>query len=352
MYKEDIKAALPYRRRLLKETNAYIESLRAGADKARADYFKPDMRSPEAYGASVEGYREDFIRMLGRPLSEYPADPPVNSEVLFVCEDEKGICERLWVECAPGLWSYGLLWTPHAAKEGKPLPYVTASHGGLGTPEIVSTLYGHSGNYGDMVQRLRARGDVIVYAPQLLLWGENYDEEKSDSSDHIGYDNKLKQVGGSVAALEIFKIMRTVDWLVANKPIDTAKMGMVGLSYGGFYTLFTAACDTRYKCALSSCFVSDRYKHGWGDWHWFDSASKFLDAEAAGLICPRALCIQVGIEDNLFDVRDSIKPAAAIRHVYESLGLADRFQYSQRPGGHQFSPEDGDLDRFWDWLMK
>ena len=35
---------------------------------------------------------------------------------------------------------------------------------------------------------------------------------------------------------------------------------MVGISYGAYFSLMTAACDTRIKAVYSSCFFNDRFQ--------------------------------------------------------------------------------------------
>ena len=129
MYQENKFDAAPNRRRMLDETAAYIEALQKEANARRAAYFSPDISSPKAYAESVKAYRNDLIQMLGKPLNRYPTDVPVNAQRVLLGEDELGTIERLWVEVAPHLFSYGILFIPHGA--GKH-PYVSAFHGGIG----------------------------------------------------------------------------------------------------------------------------------------------------------------------------------------------------------------------------
>ena len=77
---------------------------------------------------------------------------------------------------------------------------------------------------------------------------------------------------------------------------------MMGLSYGGCYTLYTAAIDTRIDAAVSSCFFNERNRYLWSDWSYFGFMNEFNDAEVCALICPRALMIEVGDSDTLFAV--------------------------------------------------
>ena len=347
MYFEDSKVAAPYRRQIVDETNAYVRALRARGDENRKKSFAPDMTSPEAYNASLPQHRERLVKLMGRPLTEYPDTVPTEVKRELLDTDEWGTTERLWVEVLPGLHSYGLLFIPKG--EGK-FPYLSCFHGGSGTCEIISGVY-NSANYNELVNRARKKANAITYVPQIQLWNDSYNTCDEEKSDNMGNDIRLKQVGASLAALEVFKIMRTVDWIVANLPVDTDRMGVLGLSYGGFYTQMNAAIDTRYKAALSSGYFNDRYKHGWIDWTWFDSAFNFLDEDIVRLICPRYLCIEVGEIDPLFKAEDARRVVVPVTETYAALGIADKFRFSPHPGNHEFNKTDENLDWFVEKLL-
>lgn len=119
---------------------------------------------------------------------------------------------------------------------------------------------------------------------------------------------------------------------------------MIGLSYGGFYSLFSAALDRRIRAAVSSCFFNDRKTYDVPDWSWFGSANRFLDAEVGSLVCPRPLYIEVGKKDELFDVRRARPEAKKLAGVYRSLGLAEQFRYKEHDGGHELDRADDGID--------
>ncbi len=347
MYTEKPMDALPYRKRIIEETNAWIEAQRKDCDKKRAEHFAPDHTSVDAYKESTQKYRKELIEMLGYPLSHYAEFPdPQKEECIHVGEDEYGSIDRLWVEVLPGLFSYGLLFTPRG--EGK-FPLVVTLHGGEGTPELVSSFYKNSTNYNHLVQRIRAKADVMVYAPQLILWKDEYADETCRSGQD--YDTKLKQLGSSSSALEIFKILRAVDYISANRPVDTSRIGIAGLSYGGFYTLFTSAVDPRFKSVFSSCWFNDRYEYAWADMTWFDAASKMLDAEVASLICPRSLCIQIGKQDPVFEYTGAMANYPKVEAHYEKLGISERFKFNLFEGSHEVDKKEDDLIWFMEHLI-
>jgi len=337
LYSEPFDAANKHREEILRQIEALIAHEREQAEDRRRAFVQPDHSSPAAYARSIEPYRRQFCQMLGWPLTlDAPTTtPPVRQEA--VAEDGLGRISRLWVEALPGLETYGLLFTPHG--EG-PFPLAIAQHGGLGTPELCSGFFGYA-NYNDMTRRVLRRG-VAVFAPQLLLWGDMFGPE----FDRPQIDVRLKQLGGSITALEIWQIRRCLDAFIDRPRIDGDRLGMIGLSYGGFYTLFTAAVETRLRVALSSCFFNSRTAYDWPDWTWFNAANTFLDAEVAALVCPRALCIEVGQHDELFDVALAAPEVDKVRAHYERLGLASRFRYTEHPGVHELDTADEGIDFF------
>ena len=326
----------PHRIAMYEEVKALVARKKRESDRARRRYFQPNASSEKAYRKSIEAYRARFVEMLGWPLSakrKIPAKTPAKVE--FVAEDSLSRIYRVWISTLPGMKTYGMYFLP---KGRGPFPLVIAQHGGLGTPELCSELIEPT-NYTDMTRRLLRRG-FAVFAPQLMLWAERFGPKHE--KDLI--DRQLKMYGGSLAALEIFRIQRSLDYLMTRREIDSARVGMVGLSYGGFYTLFSAAVDTRIKVAASSCFFSNRKVYDWLDWTWFNSGNLFLDPEVACLVCPRPLFIEVGKRDELFDVKLAWPEAQKAAAMYRKLGLADWFQYKEHEGNHMLDSADDWLD--------
>ena len=335
-YSESPGAANKYRVRMLGEVHALVRREQRKADRRRSRFFAPDLMSVAGYESSVCEYRKELVQMLGWPLTEAVRDGIPSASIKAVGEDTLGRIARVWVETLPGVHTYGLFFRPR----GKgPFPLVVSQHGGLGTPELCSGFFG-SGNYNDMTRRVLRRG-VAVFAPQLLLWGPDTFGPKYDKD---AIDRRLKQLGGSLAALELHRISRALDYFAGQKDIDPARIGMIGLSYGGFYTLFAAALDPRIRVAISSCFFNDRKTYDFPDWSWFGSAHRFLDAEVGALVCPRPLYIEVGKKDELFDVRRARPEARRLAAIYRKLGVSERFRYKEHDGGHELDRADDGVD--------
>jgi len=336
-YMEEISVGIPYREKQIEQFEALIAQLRQHSIQQRKQFFQPSFTSVAAYEEDVASYREQVKGMLGWPLGVADHSAIPEATITFVAEDGLGTIHRVEVDAGYGLTTYGLLFLPEG--EG-PHPLVISQHGGGGTPELCSGLQGLN-NYNDMTRRVLEQG-IAVFAPQLVLWGEEY----GPAQQRNHYDHQLKHLGSSIAAVEIYKIQRALDYLISRDDIDGSKVGMIGLSYGGFYTLFTAALEPRINAAYSSCFINDRFKFDWPDFTWFNAANRFFDAEIAALIAPRFLFLEVGVRDELFLYEYAQPEIDKVAAYYRNLKLEHRFSASAFDGVHELNPDNAGIERF------
>ena len=289
--------------------NEYLYSLK--------NFIKKRQKESEKKRAGFNA--EELKKMLGYPLCEL--EPARVSPKLTPAYE--GVL-RVQVEIL-GVSFYGLLFEPENKACSKT---VISIHGGQGTPEMTAGIY-ETHNYNSMTKRFRDKG-VRVFAPQLLLWNQQC---HGDEFDRNAIDNELKQLGGSIAALELYYIISMINYFEGD-------IFLSGLSYGGFYALYAAAIEPRVKGCLSSCFFSDRIIYNWSDFVWFNSGNRFSDFEVASLILPRKLYIELGEKDEVF------KTEYALPHLKKLKG--ENFKYNIFNGGHEFCPTDDGID----WLLE
>ncbi|BBI32893.1 alpha/beta hydrolase family protein [Cohnella abietis] len=351
VYVEDIAAGNEFREQQKLQFDELVNNLRMAAQEKRKSFFKLDTSSVSAFERDAAQKREQLKSMLGWPLrlnNENETNDSIlaapAAKVTYVAEDKLGSIYRVEIEAGYGLTTYGLLFIPK--KEG-PHPLVISQHGGWGTPELCSGLNGDN-NYNDMTRRVLRQG-MAVFAPQLLLWNA---ELQGPEYHRHQYDNQLKQLGSSIAAVEIFKIQRALDYLIARPDIDGSRVGMIGLSYGGFYTMFTAAIDTRIKAAYSSCFINNRFVADWQDFTWFNSGNTFLDAEVCTLIAPRFLYLEVGTRDETFLYEHAEPEINKVAAHYEQLNIGHLFHGKAFDGGHELDTNNEGIALFCSFLLK
>ncbi len=332
-YREERTDAGATKKAYVEGIDNLITKLQSEAEKRRGEYVKDIFKSPEKY-------RADFRRMLGWPLVDYVAECPPDAKMEKLSEEEGYTLYRVKFEILDGLYMSGLFFKSDGGKK----PLVIVQHGGSGTPELVSGVYGDTSNYNDMLERVRKHG-VHVFAPQLLLWSDVYETPYNRNE----VDVRLKRLGGSVASLEIFGITRILDYFEAQDYVSC--FGMVGMSYGGFYTLFTSALDTRIKSAVSSSFFNKRDKVCWADWTWPNSANLFDDAEVACLVYPRRLCLEIGDNDELFDYKFGEESFEKIKEYCREVGT-DWVDLIVFEGKHEFCKFDQPIERLISDLTK
>jgi len=157
----------------------------------------------------------------------------------------------------------------------------------------------------------------------------------------------------SIHGKDAWDTMRAIDYLQSLEFVDPENIGMVGHSYGGHSTIFTAALEPRIKAAWSNGPVSDFLEHGM---HWASpkgaGSSQSLPAmrpyildrsipppitfyEVTSLIAPRALAVGQAVGERRPMEEEN---CAAVSEVYAALGAPDRVRYVWYPGDHDFPP--------------
>jgi hypothetical protein len=171
----------------------------------------------------------------------------------------------------------------------------------------------------------------------------------------------------SIHGKDAWDTMRAIDYLESLPTVDARRIGMVGHSYGGHSTIFTAALEPRIRAAVANGPVSSFRDYGM---HWGvpkgASNSQSLPAmrpyildpglplpvefyEWTALIAPRPLLVGQAVGERRPREEEN---HAAVRQVYGALGYADRVRYHWYPGDHDFPPaaRRAAVDWFRRWL--
>lgn len=341
MYTENYMEGNGYRRAYYDGLQELVQKQLKEAEEKRQSLSKDILSKPGVY-------RQQLKEMLGWPLTLEKDGSVPEGKRTFVAKDGEYSIYRMQIDVF-GVPFYGILFVK---EDGKKRPLVIAQHGALGVPELISDLWeSGSDNYNHMTRRI-LEYDVNVFAPQLFLWRKPVHVLREDEETDFGdtYENKrrildhaFKQLGGSMVSFEIYCFTRALDYFQAQDYVDAGKMGMIGLSYGGFYTLYTAAVETRLKTNLSCAIYNNRIKYVNYDWAIKNAAHQFTDNEAALLIYPRGLHIAVGSKDPLFLAEDA---AQEYRKLDAMLPKGHEFTFEVFDGEHEFVQNDTALNLF------
>lgn len=344
LYNEDKQISAKFRKDYFDSIVKMTEMRQAEADRNRAEYI-----SPGTVAAFREEYRKDLTAYIGWPLTEYDSfkDVPVNVRKEKRLDEDFATIWSMQFEVMPGFWFYGLYLETKNPLDSK--PFVIAQHGGAGQPETICEMWGAS-NYSHVPERFARKG-CNVFCPALMLWAKEDGPEGVekyrvfDTNDRDYSDTRLHHVGSSMTAIEVFAIRRILSYFISEGIAHEGHIGMAGLSYGGYYTIRTAALEPKIDAAYSSCQFSSRYVYEqWPDWIYDGIAHKFLDAEIASLIAPRPLFLEEGDSDEFFKPEPFLRECERTLPFYEAQRAADKLCYRVFKGGHQFAEDDEGID--------
>lgn len=334
-YRETIEDSLQYKIEYRDSIFSLIDSLETEAKEKHNAYIADIMKDKETY-------RKEICELFGFPLNCKTERniPYVVSEKLS--DEGEYSVYRMQIEVIGEHKITGLFFKYN---DDEKRPFAVVSHGALGTPELISGIYESTANYNDMLERILQHG-INVFAPQTLLWAE---EDYGTENKRVEIDARLKRVGSSIVALESYSMIRIIDYFSVQP--YTGKIGMAGLSYGGFFTQVVSALDTRIDAALTCSFFCDRGIYVMPDITRKDDIVKFSHAEMACLVHPRKLFIEMGKSDELFDYKRSIEEIETIREIC-GYDCSDWLDFIAFDGNHEFYKGDEHIDAFATYLKQ
>lgn len=201
---------------------------------------------------------------------------------------------------------YPAWWT--VPKGPGPFPTVLCLHGHGGSAEAV---WNPRENYGAFAQRL-AQGGYATLTP---------------SFPHRPY-----------AAETLWDLLRCVDLLARRKEVDPERIGVMGLSMGGEWTMWAAACDERLKVAVVSgwmCTTEGVFAvFNCPCWELPGFVELMDVCEVNLLIAPRPVLFESAESDPCFLVRYTRQGYARIRAGYKVFGAENAAAHDTFPGGH------------------
>lgn len=318
LFEEDLQHSRPFRDANYRQLTKFVEGL-------------------PAQGA----LRQRFLGLIGYPAPGFyeQASKPRREKI---GEDGIGTYYRLWVEVAPGMETYGLYIVPRNVSV--PAPLVLSLHGGGGIPE--SALFHGGSNYHDQIRGAVERG-YVVWAPLFVMapFADRGKDSPIPTEVRKHLDATLRASGTSLMAVECMKITRALDRILELPEVNPRRVASIGLSYGGYYTLYLAAVEPRIKVAIASCSFRNTpsAKDGVTEGRPIDITS----VEQVELVAPRPLQIQVGVRDPQAPI-DTVRPVAEqARKAYQKLAKPELFDYQEFDGAHEWR---GDIA--WQFLAK
>ncbi len=187
---------------------------------------------PEVFALSGPGKAEKVSRVNEWLVRKASLSRPVRVEVEAGGDRVEG-----WVLLPPDY------------EEGRRYPLILFIHGGP------KAMYGY-GFYPEM-QLFASEGFIVAYANPR--GSDGYSEEFADIRGRYGED-------------DYEQLMKFVDIVVEKFPVDTERMAVTGISYGGYMTNVIVTKTDRFRAAVSENGIADWIADYWASdiGYWFD----------------------------------------------------------------------------------
>ncbi len=334
----------------------------AGRNYSMTEYFnrraaelEPELTFTGRSKADWQRWRKRFRAKMLELLGEWPGQVPPRPEVLYRVDEGDFVREKVVIDTEKhySVPSYVLVPKDRTLARGGRLPAILCLHGhgpfgkepvaGVrdpNRPEIDANTRAHNYDYGAQM----AREGFLVICPDSRAFGELDDgwtrvEARDKCNVHFIRGSLM---GLNLLTLNIWDMMKAIDYLETRKDVDAKRIGAMGLSWGGTRTTWIAALDERVKAADIICYLA-QFEHfavrdaSFCGSQFVPGLFRYGDvADIAGLIAPRPLLIESGIYDHCFPIEPVLRAQEHLRRIYRAAGAADRLAVDTFSGGHQF----------------
>jgi len=262
-------------------------------------------------------------------------DSPPKFEDLGVTPGNGYQMRKLRYEIVPGFQSTAILYEPLNLR-GK-IPAILNVNGHVGPP-------GKSIEYKQKRCITLARNGILALNLEWLSFGELGNE-----FNQHWYGAHLDLVGTNELGIFYLAMRRGLDYLYEHPNTDRARLGMTGLSGGGWQTIILSSLDERVRVAVPVAGFSsivprvEAKEHGdIGDVE--QSATDLFDGRdytwLAALMAPRPTLLVYNAEDDCCFRAAMVKPGVfdAIRPIFGLYSKMDDFGWHENrdPGTHNY----------------
>lgn len=155
------------------------------------------------------------------------------------------------------------------------------------------------------------------------------------------FEGTLNLFGDSLMGYRVYDAIRAIDYLQSRNDIKKNSIGTLGISAGGTVSLLTAACDTRVKCAVVSCFLNDidssLLTHDHCVCNYVPNLAKeFRLSDIGGLVAPRLLLAEASKNDHAFPLSGAKLAFQETKKIYSAFKAPQNVILFQTKGDHQF----------------
>jgi dienelactone hydrolase len=292
-------------------------------------------------------YKKDALIRLrdSLGLNPWPDRTPLNARTVGVLDREDYKIEKVIFESQPGFLVDALLYLPQKVT--------------FPVPGILSTI-GHYGDDDFFIWSEQARCIGLAKKGYVVLTYDPISQGERKwlgDGDHDTLRRKIILSGMEASGLMFWDSIRAIDYLSSRPEVDPQRIGVTGVSGGGFNALYTAVLDERVKAVAPDGFATTLEalikRASAGCCVYLPNLNQYADMENIySFIAPRNLLILGGYLDHL---SDRILPIyGTARKVYGLYGAEGNVKYFlDENSGHTYSkPMRLEMYRWFNYWLK
>jgi len=189
------------------------------------------------------------------------------------------------------------------------------------------------------------RNGYVALALELAGFGRRRDPNARKSGPSASScqtaSGAALMLGESMVGWRTWDTMRAIDFLETRPEVDPGRVALMGISGGGTVALYAAALDERVKATVLSCSFCTFKDSIYSIPHCIDNfvpgiLRDFEVADITGLIAPRYLIAESGVDDPIFPAPGVEAALKGTRSIYSAQGVAKNVAHAFFPAGHLF----------------
>jgi len=298
---------------------------------------KPPMPSSvQQWNKEAKQLRERLLGVVFHGWPEEWVKAPPKFEDLGLIESGKGYRTRkLRYEIVPGFQSAAILYEPENLTDK--VPAILNVNGHVGAP-------GKSVEYKQKRCINFAKRGIMALNLEWLSFGELTNKENEHS-----FGAHLDLVGAHELGLFMLAMRRGLDFLYEHPKVDRSRLGVTGLSGGGWQTITLSSLDERVTAVAPVAGFSSLVQRI--EARWFGDLG---DVEQAGtdlfdgqdythleaLVAPRPMLLMYNAEDDCCFRAPMVKPLTldALKPLYKLYGKEASLEWHENrdPGTHNY----------------
>jgi cephalosporin-C deacetylase-like acetyl esterase len=302
-----------------------VQVARELTDRASADFS-----SRKHWETIKEQRRVELLDMLG--LNPLPRRTPLRVQVTGTIEKPGYTIEKLAFESLPKIYATANLYVPKSRTSRLPAIVYVCGHS--------VSPHGSKVQYQHHAITFAKHGYVCLIIDPIQI-------AETFALHHGVYNLEMPEwyaLGYTPAGVEVWNVIRALDYLETRPEVDPERLGITGRSGGAAMSWFSAAVDSRLKVAVpvmgnstyAANVAANTQKRHCDCMFPINIHQHDLMTQGA-LIAPRPLHMMHGKQDELFPVPGYEEFAAKIGKLYRDYGSEAQFKNTVVDTGHKDS---------------